>query len=171
MKGKAMPWDSVLFSKLWKFADIKQIADKLKSGDPNEKLKIETNKIYTLYKDLFGVKIEFGQLRILKITHADTTYFLNKFIHLSRSGKRFQLDFICDLKNIMDITKKFNLEKPDLNAIKGYILNQELAHFIRSPYDIIQIKYKDKPENIFYIYQFYFILMNNKSYLVIEKNI
>lgn len=172
MSRKAIAWTEDLFHKYVNFIDrnilFQRLKESLSGGELEE---IELDKDYIVSQDLFGVKIENGLLRIHQIIVEDALRLLNNLSALEIKRGVCRILPKEDLNAIVEITKTWGLEMPDVNAIQGYILNQELVEIDDGEYTVFRIKYKDDPENIFYIYRFYFVEIENTMYLVIEKNI
>ncbi len=165
-------WNEEIFIKNWKFADLMIIMKKIMEKDSQDKIKLEINKHYPIYKDLFGVKIESGNILIKKSNIDEAIELLNLFIEIKQKSKnKFIFLPLNNFNGVVQIAEKLGLEKPEFSAVQGYILNNELVNFIREEQDFIKLKFKDNPENIFYIYKLYFFQYKNDLFLVIEKNI
>ncbi len=164
-------WNEDIFNKLIHLATIEQVVNKIKGEDEIEVI-IGEDKIYSLYKDFFGVKIEYGTVRITKINISMAIEMLSSFLEIKNiRDSSFTYSVKYNIPYLMEMASIYKLEKPKPQILKGYILNGELIQFKREAYDFLQIKYKDSPENIFYIYKFYFFKRNEELFMVIEKNI
>lgn len=170
MRQVRKEWDQELFDRLVVFTDKKKIMDKMGSMDVKDKT-LEVNKTYALTKDLFGVKIENGTFRIVLVTPDDALNLYRDFVSVSVSSEGPVFEVKNNLEALLEVTEKYGLEKPDLSAVQGYILNNELVRFQQGDVSTLIFKYKDKPENIFYIYKFYFYRQGKNLLLIIEKNI
>jgi hypothetical protein len=166
-------WTEEIFNKTVKQIDKDELFKRLKAETSEEEMhQVELNKDYPLFKDLFGVKIEYSSLRVQRIIIEDVLKLLSSFVKLYKAGSHYRYDAINNIEGIEFIAHRFGLEHPDAKAIEGYIMNKELVHFFESPeYSYIMLKYKDNPENIFYVYKFYFTTIKEGLFLVIEKNI
>ncbi len=170
--AKTMTWDESFFLNHWKFADKDIVMEKMKGNVNVNDFVIEINKLYPLYKDLFGVKIEFGSIKAVKVLIPEAMDTLTRLIQIRRKSKdELSFEVTNNYDGMLWVAEKYELDKPEFSAIQGYILNNELIEFVSDGYDCIKIKYKDNPENIFYIYKFYFSMIDNELYLIIEKNI
>ncbi|OHD55024.1 MAG: hypothetical protein A2014_08730 [Spirochaetes bacterium GWF1_49_6] len=166
-------WTEEFFNNTVKKVDKEELFKRLKAETSEEEMhQVELNKDYPLFKDLFGVKIEYGMLRVQRIIMEDVLKLLSSFVKVIKAGSKHRFEPINNIEGIEFIAHRFGLEHPDKVAIEGYILNKELVHYFESPeYSYIMLKYKDNPENIFYIYKFYFTTIKDGLFLVIEKNI
>lgn len=173
MKGKPVKWTEELFMNVYKFIDKKILFNRVQESleTDEELIELELNKDYVLSQDLFGVKIENGLLRIQKIILDDVLEMLNELVQIRKYREEYQFHPIQNPEMVVVMTRRLGLELPDLDAIQGYIINHELVNFITRDYYVLQMKYKDNPENIFYIYKLYFMHNKNELFLVIEKNI
>ena len=170
--GNKLKWDENFLLNHWKFADKDTVLERMKGQEKAEDFHFEINKQYPLYKDLFGVQIEFGSIRAVKIIITDAMETLDRLVEIIKMKEGLNFNVINDLDGMTWVAEKYQLEKPDVSAIQGYVLNNELIEFVNGDgYDFIKMKYKDSPENIFYIYKFYFSLIDNELFLIIEKNI
>ncbi len=167
-----IPWTEELFYELITFVDKNALARKMKDPEKqDEATPIKVNEIYPLYKDLFGVKIQYGHLRIQKILLSDALDILNSFALLTKERDTYVVSPIVNIDAINELGVYLELERPDLESIQGYITNGELVNIKQDVKFVIQLKYKDSPDNIFYIYKIYFLQYLDELFLVIEKNI
>ncbi|OHD54594.1 MAG: hypothetical protein A2Y33_04290 [Spirochaetes bacterium GWF1_51_8] len=166
-------WTEEIFLSVNKQIDKDVLFKRLKEETSEEEIhQVELNKEYSLFKDLFGVKIEYGSLRVQRIIMEDVLTLLSSFLEIKKSGGKYRYIPINSIEGIDFAAHRFGLEKPDPQAIEGYILNKELVHYIEDKdYNYLMLKYKDNPENIFYIYKFYFTTIKEGLFMVIEKNI
>lgn len=173
MAKKTLEWNEGLFNdliiKINRETLFNRIKESIESEDELEEL--ELNKDYPLSKDLFGVKIESGLLRITKFIIKDAVDMLDLLVELTSDKRGYHFNPIQDIGHVVVMTRRLGLELPDVDAVQGYILNNELVGFTHEPFSFIQLKFKDDPENIFYIYKLYFVEINHELFLVIEKNI
>jgi len=168
---KVIPWTEEYFRTLIKLADEVKLLNTIRGTEKEKPFRIELGAKYPLEKDLFGVKIESGNISIQKIIMKDILSMMDNFLEIRKIGSGFDLIIKTDLTEMVMLTKKYKLELPNLDVIQGYILNHELINLVRGEHDYLQFKYKDSPENIFYLYKFYFTRIRKELYLVIEKNI
>jgi hypothetical protein len=173
MKGKLLHWSEEVFNKAIKRISKESLVNIIKEGMDDEELKhFELGRDYPLSKNMLGVPIEYGLLRIQHIALSDAIGLARNFVKPYYHNHRYELVPFEDLDALTRVCEKFNLEKPDPSAVEGYILNHELVKFVEGKeFDYIRVKYKDDPQNIFYVYKFYFAEIDNELYLVIEKNI
>lgn len=163
---------SGMFEEVIRFCDISKILEKLNIKDKIENFTIDLLKTYPLFKDLFGVQIEFGTIRFIKISVDDAIEVLDALTTIKTGSHHgYEIDPVNNISGVMNVANKYNLETPDEGSVSGYITNNELVRVIRDDYDAVSIKYKDKPENIYYNYKFFFTKVNGILYLVIEKSI
>lgn len=173
MQGKQLVWNKDLFDKTIRLVERDELLKKISGGvDEDEISELELEKNYPLDKNMLGVKIEYGILRVQRCTIDEALELLDSFVIASLYKKHYEFEPIGNINKVIAITEKYKLEKPNLEAVQGYILNKELVKFIHTEDQCyIRLKYKDNPENIFYIYKFYFLTINNELFLCIEKNI
>jgi hypothetical protein len=167
-------WTEELFHKHVVFIDKSILFNRLKESvetGSEEFEEIELDKNYVITQDLFGVKIENGSLRISQIIMDDVLNMLNSMVEIVNVKRGVELRPIENIDTIIGLAKQWGLEEPDKEAIQGYILNKEMVRIDNTDHTTIVVKYKDNPDNIFYIYKFYFVEIDNSMYLVIEKNI
>ncbi len=172
MDRKIAVWNEELFYQSIKFADKQALMLKIVDAEnKEEKFQVKLNHHYPLFKDLFGVKIEYGNLRLQKILLNDALDILNTFI--SPVVKKNKIEFIpiVNVEGIEQLGIYLDLEKPHRDSIQGYIINGELIKIETEPQFTIIMKYKDSPDNIFYIYKLYFLEYLDELFLVVEKNI
>lgn len=174
MKRDGLVWTEELFYKNFRFITKEDLFKRLTTFSAGEEInEIEVDKTYPLFRDLFGVKIEFGFLKVCKIIIRDILEILNRFVDIYPQGKGYTFQPKAELSGLIQLTQKWNMETPDEEAIQGYILNKELVQIVEDKYGYtyIRFKYKDNPENIFYIYKFFFFQFKDEIYLIIERNI
>ena len=166
-------WTEEIFNSAIKQIDKDVLFKRLKTETSEEEFhQVELNREYSLFKDLFGVKIEYGSLRVQRIIMEDVLTLFSHFLELKKDGLKYKFVPINKIEGIEFAAHRFGLEKPDPVAIEGYILNKELVHCIEdADYNFLMLKYKDNPENIFYIYKFYFTTIKDGLFMIIEKNI
>ena len=170
MRTSSLYWDKELFLKEIRFEEPAKILEKITGQDKKGKT-IEINKQYLLYKDLFGVQIESGSLRIIPVSLEDSLKFLNDFTAVHKKGPNLRFEIRNNIEALQYWLEWFSLEKPDLTAISGYLLNNELIRLSDSGPTTLSIKYKDKPENIFFIYKISFFAQKDHLFIILEKNI
>jgi len=185
--------DNNLFEDIFKLADPNYIIDRIKETE-GESFEIEEGKIYTIYKNFFGVKIESGNIKLIKVVLSQI-YDIISYFYIIKKGKKSKKEKNENSKNaqkdnkenkkennyiflpknnkdnILEFIKNYNLENIDFNVIKGYELNNEIVRIKKNGLTCIYLKYKDNPNNIFYLYQIYFTKYKEEYYLVIEKRI
>lgn len=174
-KQKSYPWTEHLFKQFIHLVNKDWLIEKLKDADlentPENNGKIQINHPYTLYKDMFGVKIETGWFEIRKILMSDALKLLNNFVEIQKHRNKIKFKVIQNLDGIVQIANAFGLEKPDETAVQGYALNKELSFFETEPFSCLILKYKDKPENIFLLYRIYFAILQDELFIIIEKSL
>lgn len=171
MKKKKENWNQDLFKSNWLRADNNSVIERIKGNELQENFKLETNKTYTLFQNLFGVKIESGSIRLMKVSQDIAVDILNFFIGIEVKKGRMEYKPYNEFERVKKAAEKFGLEKPDLQSVQGYLLNNEFVQVFREEFDEIRLKYKDKPENIFYLYRLYFTEFRDQLFLVIEKDL
>lgn len=172
MGKKILAWNENLFYKAMRLMPESVILERIRTSDDEHVDKIELLKPYPIYRDLFGVKIESGQISVRKIILPEALDLCSLYLVPELNGKTVSISVHTDLTEFVLTTKKYGLELPDLDTVSGYILNNELVTYYHFPdYDAIKFKYKDGPQNIFYSYYFSFSLIRDELYLVIQKEI
>lgn len=173
MKAKRLLWTEELFRKIVKPIDIDRLSRRIRDSLGEEELptEMDLDKNYILSQDLFGVKIENGLFRVTRCITEDAVKMFDDFVEIYESRKGLTFEVRQDFERLFDLAKRWGMELPDEGAVQGYIMNHELIHFMQGEYTVLQMKYKDNPENIFYLYKFYFTQIKEDLYLVIEKNI
>ena len=174
MDGKIdvlLNWNEELFNLLIRFESSESLYRRLKKITEIKGVEIELRKNYSLFKDLFGVKIAYGFIRVQRIVLDDALSLINRFIFPKRNGKEYVLQPLSDIKFLEETARFLGLERPDHYSVEGYLMNGELVSIENNDMTVIRLKYKDKPENIFYIYKLSFMKKGNELFLVLEKNI
>lgn len=165
-------WTEELFYQAIRFADKPKLLQKIiDPGLKDEKFQVKINHTYPLYKDLFGVPVEYGHLRLQKVLMKDALDILELFVSFERIKNRIVFFPKQNIDGIIELGIYLELEKPHRDSVQGYLINNELVKLEQEPETCIILKYKDSPENIFYIYRLSFLQYEDELFLVIEKNI
>jgi hypothetical protein len=171
MAEKTLIWTTELFYETVRFADEVKLVELIQTSSGEKIRQIELGRKYPLYRMLFGVQIGSGQISIRQIIERDALALMEDFTVLRRKGKTVEPETRSDTEAMVRTAEKLGLEMPDRRVIAGYELNSELIRFLREDFDVIQFKYKDSPENIFFLYRLYFTRFHGGLYLVVEKRI
>ncbi|MGL4389126.1 MAG: hypothetical protein ACRCTJ_07025 [Brevinema sp.] len=160
-------WTKELFLNNFLLIDKNKVYQEINAFHTMYANKIVLNKIYPIFKEIGGVNIEIGYIKIMPIL---INYFVDLFNQLSVDKKHNFFSVEQNFEILSKIIQKFHLEDANYSCCEGYILNYELINIveIEGVTEII-LKYKDSLVNTYILYKLAIINKNQDYFLVLQR--
>jgi len=131
---------------------------------------ITVNETYPMYKQIGGVSIEIGIMTLYLTNLEYILRLLNNFIMIQKK-KEAEIIPKQNFSALVEWSNDYNLEIPDIDCCKGYLLNNELVNFGEiNNTSVLQFKYKDSLHNTFSLYHISFIRTKDDYYILLRKS-
>ncbi|URA10279.1 hypothetical protein [Thermospira aquatica] len=136
-----------------------------KSEDEN----IEVGVAYPLVKNILGVSIEEGTLRLFHVQERFLLAMLQDLIGLEKHADGWRCIGANDIVTVEHWAKRLDLEPVDVQSAEGYAINHELVEWISQPFSGIQIKYRSARSRLLVMYYLFFLISHGEYYIIIEQ--
>ncbi len=166
MRKRWSLWDKDLLREVVVPATKQYLRERLgKTEDDN----IEVGVAYPLVKNILGVSIEEGTLRIVHVEEGFLLEMLGDLIGVEKHGREWQYTGTNDRAVVEHWVKRLELEPLDRQTAEGYAINHELVEWITAPFSGIQLKYRSAQSHLLVVYRLFFLISERECYIIIEQ--
>ncbi|MCX7881889.1 MAG: hypothetical protein N2314_01565 [Brevinematales bacterium] len=166
MKKKWETWDRRLIQTVIRSATKHYLRERLgKTEDENVEIGIE----YPILKNLLGVQVEEGVLRIVHVSERFFQAFLQDLVGVHKVSGHWQCVGTNDVTVVQHWIERLGLEPLDTETVGGYVLNHELVEWIEEPFSGIQMRYRSGKTKLLVLYKMFFLISDSGIYIIIEK--